>query len=166
MPSEGAGKPEKYWRFQKFDRKKYTEVNDALKELTHLTAREWAIARLCADFKDQGRSQMTWIGENLPALVPFMSEPYSRQDVSSAEAAFKRKVMRSGTTFFYAYYAGLISLDEMLAMVQGIIRNIEELRRIEGSEPAGEETSTDVQQLMAETLRRITDKLKEGQQNE
>ena len=57
---------EKYWRFQKFDRKKYTEVNDTLKELTHLTAREWAIARLCADFKDRGRSQMTWIGENLP----------------------------------------------------------------------------------------------------
>ena len=95
----------KYWRF-KFDRKKYSEVNDALKELTHLTAREWAIARLCADFKDHGRSQMTWIGENLPELVPFMEGKYQRQDVSSAQAAFKRKVVRSGTTFFYAYYPG------------------------------------------------------------
>ncbi len=27
---------EKYWRFQKFDRKQYSEVNDALKELTEL----------------------------------------------------------------------------------------------------------------------------------
>ncbi len=90
---------EKYWRFQKFDRKKYSEVNDALKELTHLTAREWAIARLCADFKDRGRSQMTWIGENLPELVPFMEGKYQRQDVSSAQSAFKRKVVRSGTTF-------------------------------------------------------------------
>ena len=60
---------EKYWRFQKFDRKKYAEVNDALKELTHLTAREWAIARLCADFKaDDGKVPMTWIGEHLPEL--------------------------------------------------------------------------------------------------
>lgn len=160
QPSPG----EKYWRFQKFDRKKYTEVNDTLKELTHLTAREWAIARLCADFKDHGRSQMSWIGQNLPELVPFMNEPYSRQDVSSAEAAFKRKVLRSGTTFFYAYYAGLISLEEMLEMVQGIVKNIEDLKRIEGSDPVGDETSTDVQVLMAETLRRITDQLKEGKQ--
>ncbi len=126
---------EKYWRFQKFDRKKYSEVNDALKELTHLTAREWAIARLCADFKDRGRSQMTWIGENLPELVPFMEGKYQRQDVSSAQAAFKRKVVRSGTTFFYAYYSGLITLEEMLEAVQTIVRNIEMLKRIEGSEP-------------------------------
>jgi len=162
--SEVADKPEKYWRFQKFDRIKYTEVNDSLKKLTHLTAREWAIARLCADFKDNGRSQMTWIGENLPELVPFMNEKYARQDVSSAEAAFKRKVVRSGTTFFYAYYAGLISIEEMLDMVQGIIRNIEELKRIEGSEATNEDTNTDVQVLMAETLRRITDRLKDGNQ--
>jgi hypothetical protein len=151
---------EKYWRFQKFDRKKYSEVNDALKELTHLTAREWAIARLCADFKDRGRSQMTWIGENLPELVPFMEGKYQRQDVSSAQAAFKRKVVRSGTTFFYAYYSGLITLEEMLEAVQTIVRNIEMLKRIEGSEP-GDSTSTDVQVLMAETLKRITDKLNE-----
>ena len=150
---------EKYWRFQKFDRKKYSEVNDALKELTHLTAREWAIARLCADFKDRGRSQMTWIGENLPELVPFMEGKYQRQDVSSAQAAFKRKVVRSGTTFFYAYYSGLITLEEMLAAVQTIVRNIEMLKRIEGSEPG--DTNTDVQVLMAETLKRITDKLNE-----
>ncbi|CAJ36104.1 DUF5806 family protein [Methanocella arvoryzae] len=164
MPESSGPVTEKYWRFQKFDRKKYTEVNDTLKKLTHLTAREWAIARLCSDFKDRGRSQMTWIGENLPELVPFMNEKYARQDVASAEAAFKRKVVRSGTTFFYAYYAGLISLEEMLEMVQGIIRNIEELKRIEGSDPAADETSAEVQLLMAETLKRITDKLKEVQQ--
>jgi len=157
---QGDGNREKYWRFQKFDRKKYSEVNGALKELTHLTAREWAIARLCADFKDRGRSQMTWIGANLPELVPFMEGKYERQDVSSAAAAFKRKVLRSGTTFFYAYYSGLISLEEMLEMIQDIVRNIEALKRIEGSEP-GAEAAAEVQQLMAETLRRITDKLNE-----
>ena len=160
MSEVAAPKAEKYWRFQKFDRMKYTEVNDALKKMTHLTAREWAIARLCADFKDRSRSQMTWIGENLPELVPFMDGKYQRQDVSSAQAAFKRKVVRSGTTFFYAYYSGLITLEEMLEAVQVIVRNIEMLKRIEGSEP-GDTTSADVQVLMAETLKRITDKLNE-----
>ena len=134
-------------------------MNDALKELTHLTAREWAIARLCADFTDRGRAPMTWIGENLPRLVPFMAGKYARQDVASAEAAFKRKVVRSGTTFFYAYYSGLMPLEEMLEAVQAIVRNIETLKRIEGSEPG--DTSADVQALMAETLKRITDKLNE-----
>lgn len=150
----------KYAHFQKFNKRTYEEVNDALKARTHLTAREWAIARLCADFKDRdGRSQMTWIGEHLPELVPFMEEPYQRQDVSSAAAAFKRKVARSGTTLFYAYYSGLITMDEMLAIIQQIIKNIEELKKIEGSEPG--DVNTDVQVMMAETLRRITEKLNE-----
>ncbi len=153
--SEGPGK---YARFQKFDKHSYEQVNDSLKRRTHLTAREWAVARLCADFKSEdGKVPMTWIGEHLPELVPFMDKPYGRQDVSSAEAAFKRKVARSGTTFFYAYYSGLISLEEMLGIIQEVIRNIEALKRIEGSE-AGD-VSIEVQQMMAETLRRITEKL-------
>jgi hypothetical protein len=103
---------------------------------------------------------MTWIGEHLHELLPFMDEPYGRQDVASAEAAFKRKVARSGTTFFYAYYSGLISLEEMLDIIQEIIKNIEAMRRAEGGE-AGD-VSTDVQHMMAETLRRITEKLNEA----
>jgi hypothetical protein len=149
--------PNKYAHFQKFNKNTYEQVNDALKQRTHLTAREWVIARLCADFKADGKSQMTWIGEHLPELVPFMDKPYERQDVASAEAAFKRKVARSGTTFFYAYYSGLISLEEMLDIIQEVIKNIEALKRIEGTEQG--DVSTDVQQMMAETLRRITEKL-------
>ena len=152
-----AESPNKYARFQKFDKLSYGQVNDTLKARTHLTAREWAIARLCADFKADGKAQMTWIGEHLPELVPFMGETYQRQDVASAEAAFKRKVARSGTTFFYAYYSGLISLEEMLAIIQEVIKNIDALKRIEGSEPG--DVNSDIQQMMAETLRRITEKL-------
>lgn len=152
-----ADSPNKYARFQKFDKHSYEQVNDALKRRTHLTAREWVVARLCADFKADGTSPMTWIGEHLPELVPFMEEPYGRQDVASAEAAFKRKIARSGTTFFYAYYSGLISLEEMLDIIQEVIKNIEALKRMEGSEPG--DVNTDVQQMMAETLRRITEKL-------
>lgn len=154
-----AEDPNKYARFQKFNKQTYEQVNDTLKQRTHLTAREWVIARLCADFRaEDGKVPMTWIGEHLPELVPFMDAPYERQDVGSAEAAFKRKVARSGTTFFYAYYAGLISLDEMLDIIQEVIKNIEALRRVEGSDEAGD-VNVEVQQMMAETLRRITEKL-------
>ena len=154
-----AEDPNKYARFQKFNKSTYEQVNDTLKQRTHLTAREWVIARLCADFKaDDGKVPMTWIGEHLPELVPFMDAQYERQDVSSAEAAFKRKVARSGTTFFYAYYAGLISLDEMLAIIQDVVKNIEALKKIEGREDESD-VNIEVQQMMAETLRRITEKL-------
>lgn len=160
MTADSGDGPGKYERFQKFNKQSYEEVNDTLKARTHLTAREWAVARLCADFKDNdGRSQMTWIGEHLPELIPFMDQPYERQDVASAQSAFKRKVVRSGTTFFYAYYSGLITLDEMLGMIEDIIRNIESLKHAEGSEPG--DVSTEVQVMMAETLRRITDRLNE-----
>ena len=53
----------------------------------------------------------------------------------------------------------MITLEKMLAAVQTIVRNIEMLKRIEGSEPG--DTNTDVQVLMAKTLKRITDKLNE-----
>lgn len=151
--------PNRYARFQKFNKSSYEQVNDLLKKRTHLTAREWAIARLCADFKVGGKTPMTWIGEHLPELVPFMDEPYGRQDVSSAEAAFKRKVARSGTTFFYAYYSGLISLEEMLDIIQEVIKNIEALKKVEGGEPG--DVNLEIQHMMAETLRRITEKLNE-----
>ncbi len=159
-----AEDPNKYARFQKFNKQTYEQVNDTLKQRTHLTAREWAIARLCADFKTDGKVPMTWIGDHLPELVPFMDAPYERQDVASAEAAFKRKVARSGTTFFYAYYAGLISLDEMLEIIQEVIKNIEALKRVEGADQSDEgagDVNLEVQQMMAETLRRITEKLNE-----
>ena len=52
---------EKYRKFKKLDKQQYVEVTRFLKECTHLTAREWAIARLCADFRTTtNRAEMTW----------------------------------------------------------------------------------------------------------
>ena len=137
------------------DNKSYSDVTRYLKETTHLTAREWMIARLCADFKNlSNQSEMTWIGENLPDLVPFMDEPYSRQEVSNAHATFKKKVQRSGTTFFYAYYAGLISKDEMLSIIHKLVSNIQDLIETEGGE-VSDEHATEVQQVIADVLRRM-----------
>lgn len=137
------------------DNKSYSDVTRYLKKTTHLTAREWMIGRLCADFKNlSNQSEMTWIGENLPDLVPFMDEPYSRQEVSNAHATFKKKVQRSGTTFFYAYYAGLISKDEMLSIIHKIVSNIQDLIETEGGE-VSDEHATEVQQVIADVLRRM-----------
>lgn len=145
----------RYQKFKKMDNKSYSDVTRYLKETTHLTAREWMIGRLCADFKNlSNQSEMTWIGENLPNLVPFMDEPYSRQEVSNAHATFKKKVQRSGTTFFYAYYAGLISKDEMLSIIHKIVSNIQDLIETEGGE-VSDEHATEVQQVIADVLRRM-----------
>jgi hypothetical protein len=152
----------KYQKFKKMDSKSYSDVTHFLKGTTHFTAREWIIARLCADFKNiSNQSEMTWIGKNLPELVPFVDEPYSRQEVSNAHAAFKRKVQRSGTTFFYAYYAGLISKDEMISIIHKIVSDIKILIETEGSE-VSEEHATEVQKIIADVLRRINISMDEG----
>jgi uncharacterized protein DUF5806 len=88
-------------------------VNQFLRKHTYVTAREWAIARLCADFTTRGGAEMTFIGENLPDLVPFMTDTYSPQAVNQARSSFKRKVRKSGATFFYGALCGFFTADEL-----------------------------------------------------
>ncbi|MCL7414451.1 MAG: DUF5806 family protein [ANME-2 cluster archaeon] len=149
----------KYEKFKKIEKKDHSQVTRLLKQTTHLTAREWVIARLCADFKNaQGRSEMTWIGQNLPELVPFFNEPYSRQEVSNARASFKKKLERSGSTLFYSYYSGLITKDEMLDIIHTITKSITVLLDME-DETAGSNHTDDVQTMLVEVLRRINAEL-------
>ena len=119
-------------------KKDQSEVTRLLKKTTHLTAREWMIARLCADFKNShGHSEMTWIGQNLPVLVPFFNEPYSRQEVSSARSSFKNKLERSGTTLFYSLYSGLVTKEELIDMIHDITKNINTLKEMEEKSSTG-----------------------------
>ena len=103
----------KYHKFQKVDGAAYRRVNQFLRKHTYVTAREWAIARLCADFTTRGGAEMTFIGENLPDLVPFMTDTYSPQAVNQARSSFKRKVRKSGATFFYGALCGFFTADEL-----------------------------------------------------
>ncbi|KAF1078598.1 DUF5806 family protein [Methanogenium sp. MK-MG] len=103
----------KYRKFQKVDGAAYRRVNQFLRKHTYITAREWAIARLCADFSTRGGAEMTFIGENLPDLVPFMTDTYSPQAVNQARSSFKRKVRKSGATFFYGALCGFFTADEL-----------------------------------------------------
>ncbi len=110
---EDEARINKYKKFRKVDGAAYKRVNQFLRKHTYITAREWAIARLCADFSTRGGAEMTFIGDNLPELIPFMTDTYSPQAVNQARNSFKRKVRKSGATFFYGALCGFFTSDEL-----------------------------------------------------
>jgi hypothetical protein len=103
----------KYKKFKKVDGAAYHKVNQFLRKRTYITAREWALARLCTDFRTSGGAEMTFIGQHLPELVPFMEDTYSPQAVNQARNAFKKKVRKSSATFFYGAMCGFFTTDEL-----------------------------------------------------
>ncbi len=109
VPSDVAG----YERFERVADAEYDRVNDFLQDRVHFTAREWALARLCADFRTKTGVEMTKIGEHLPELVPFMDDTYSSQAVYQARRSFTKKVRRSGATFLYGAFSGFLTADEV-----------------------------------------------------
>ncbi|WP_243645302.1 DUF5806 family protein [Natrarchaeobius chitinivorans] len=114
--SEESDVPEdvqKYARFTKMDGAQYDRVNEFLRDRTYVTAREWAIARLCSDFRTETGVEMTKIGENLPELVPFMTDTYSPQAVNQARSSFEEKVRKSGATFLYGAMCDFFTAEEL-----------------------------------------------------
>ncbi|MCK9592069.1 MAG: DUF5806 family protein [Methanoregula sp.] len=103
----------KYKKFKKVEGATYRKVNQFLRKRTYITAREWALARLCTDFRTSGGAEMTFIGNHLPQLVPFMEDTYSPQAVNQARNSFKKKVRKSSATFFYGAMCGFFSTDEL-----------------------------------------------------
>ncbi|MFB6173654.1 MAG: DUF5806 family protein, partial [Halobacteriales archaeon] len=128
-----------YDRFQKVDRSSYERVNDFLRERTYITAREWAIARLCADFRTGTGVEMTKIGENLPRLVPFMTDTYSPQAVNQARASFEEKVQQAGATFLYGAMSGFFTADELDDLMYEVTEVAKFLLEVEGVELSVEE---------------------------
>jgi hypothetical protein len=104
---------QKYARFKKIDGSTYDRANDFLRERTYITAREWAIARLCADFRTETGVEMTKIGDNLPELVPFMTDTYTPQAVNQARASFEEKVRKAGATFLYGAMCDFFTAEEL-----------------------------------------------------
>ncbi|MDD3978261.1 MAG: DUF5806 family protein [Methanomicrobium sp.] len=139
----------KYKKFKKVDGAAYKRINTFLRKHTYITAREWAIARLCADFSTRGGAEMTFIGENLPELVPFMTDTYSPQAVNQARSSFKKKVKKSGATFFYGALCGFFTADELDDILFESSEVARFLLEIEG-------TSVDIDDEI-ETEDRITD---------
>jgi hypothetical protein len=123
-PAPGGGEPREpqpgvpedvrtYERFKKIDGARYDRANEFLRDRTYITAREWAIARLCADFRTETGVEMTKIGENLPELVPFMEDTYTPQAVNQARAAFESKVRKAGATFLYGAMCDFFTAEEL-----------------------------------------------------
>jgi len=122
----------KYRKFKKVDGATYRKVNQFLRKRTYITAREWAIARLCTDFRTRSGAEMTFIGQRLPELVPFMQEPYTPQAVNQARNSFKKKVYKSGATFFYGAMCGFFTteeLDDLLFEASEVARFLLEVER-------------------------------------
>jgi hypothetical protein len=103
----------KYKKFKKVDGATYRKVNQFLRKRTYITAREWALARLCTDFRTSGGAEMTYIGKHLPELVPFMEDTYTPQAVNQARNSFKKKVRKASATFFYGAMCGFFTTDEL-----------------------------------------------------
>jgi hypothetical protein len=129
----------KYDRFQKIDGGTYDRANDFLRERTYITAREWAIARLCADFRTETGVEMTKIGENLPELVPFMTDTYSPQAVNQARSSFEEKVRKAGATFLYGAMCDFFTAEELDDVMYEATEVAKFLLEVEGVELSVEE---------------------------
>ena len=122
----------KYERFKKMDGARYERVNDFLRDRTYITAREWAIARLCADFRTETGVEMTKIGENLPDLVPFMTDTYTPQAVNQARYSFEEKVTKAGATFLYGAMSGFFTAEDLDEMMYEVTEVAKFLLEVEG----------------------------------
>jgi len=129
----------KYNRFQKMERAEYDRVNEFLRDRTYVTAREWAIARLCADFRTETGVEMTKIGENLPRLVPFMTDTYTPQAVNQARASFEEKVRKAGATFLYGAMSGFFTAEDLDDVMYESTEVAKFLLEVEGADLTVEE---------------------------
>jgi hypothetical protein len=129
----------KYERFKKMDGAQYERANDFLRERTYITAREWAIARLCADFRTETGVEMTKIGENLPELVPFMEDTYTPQAVNQARHSFEEKVRQAGATFLYGAMCDFFTADELDELMYEVTEVAKFLLEVEGVDLSVEE---------------------------
>jgi hypothetical protein len=141
-PGQGETLPSdvrKYDRFKKIDGSTYDRANDFLRDRTYVTAREWAIARLCADFRTETGVEMTKIGENLPELVPFMTDTYTPQAVNQARASFEEKVRKAGATFLYGAMCDFFTAEELDDVMYEATEVAKLLLEVEGVELTVEE---------------------------
>lgn len=144
----------RYARFTKMDGAAYDRVNGFLRDRTYITAREWAIARLCADFRTETGVEMTKIGNNLPELVPFMTDTYSPQAVNQARAAFEEKVTNSGATFLYGAMSGFFTAEELDELMYEVTEVAKFLLEVEGADLAANE-ELDVEDRISEVMRDV-----------
>ena len=148
---------QEYARFSKIDGATYDRANEFLRDRTYITAREWAIARLCADFRTETGVEMTKIGENLPELVPFMTDTYSPQAVNQARASFEEKVQKAGATFLYGAMCDFFTAEELDDLMYEVTEVAKFLLEVEGVELTVDE-ELDAEDRISEVMREVRDR--------
>ncbi|AWB28570.1 hypothetical protein HARCEL1_00220 [Halococcoides cellulosivorans] len=143
-----------YDRFEKIDGGTYERANEFLRDRTYITAREWALARLCADFRTETGVEMTKIGEHLPELVPFMTDTYSPQAVNEARASFEKKVRTAGATFLYGAMSGFFTADELDDLMYESTEVAKFLLEVEGVELSVED-ELDTEERISSVMRDV-----------
>jgi hypothetical protein len=136
------------------DGAQYDRVNEFLRDRTYVTAREWAIARLCADFRTETGVEMTKIGENLPRLVPFMTDTYTPQAVNQARASFEGKVTKAGATFLYGAMSGFFTAEELDELMYEVTEVAKFLLEVEGVDLAVAE-ELDAEERISSVMREV-----------
>ena len=142
-----------YDKFSKIEGGSYDRANEFLRERTYITAREWAIARLCADFRTETGVEMTKIGEHLPELVPFMTDTYSPQAVNQARHSFEEKVRTAGATFLYGAMSDFFTAEELDDVMYEATEVAKFLLEVEGVDLSVEEelqAEDDISDVMRE----------------
>lgn len=145
---------QKYQRFKKVDGAAYKRVNEFLRDRTYITAREWAISRLCADFRTETGVEMTKIGAHLPELVPFMTDTYSPQAVNQARHAFETKVQKSGATFLYGAMSDFFTAEELDDVMYESTEVAKFLLEVEGVELTVDE-ELDAEERISSVMREV-----------
>ncbi len=143
-----------YTRFSKMDGAQYDRVNGFLRDRTYITAREWAIARLCADFRTETGVEMTKIGDNLPRLVPFMTDTYSPQAVNQARSSFEGKITKAGATFLYGAMSGFFTAEELDELMYEVTEVAKFLLEVEGVDLAVAE-ELDAEERISSVMREV-----------
>jgi hypothetical protein len=144
----------KYERFKKIESGTYDRANEFLRERTYITAREWAIARLCADFRTETGVEMTKIGENLPELIPFMTDTYTPQAVNQARASFEEKVRKAGATFLYGAMSDFFAAEELDDVMYEATEVAKFLLEVEGVDLAVEE-EMEAEERISKVMREV-----------
>ncbi|WP_254763702.1 DUF5806 family protein [Natrinema marinum] len=151
--SKHAGNPTGE-RFTKIRAAEYDRVNEFLKDRTAFTAREWAIARACQDFRTPTGVPMGTVGEHLPEIVPFVTEPYSGRAISNATYRFDEKVQRAANTMLYGALSGFYTADELDDILYEAVETATLLIETEGG-TVDLETERRVESQLADSMNRV-----------
>jgi len=99
---------------------------------------------------------MTFIGRNLPELVPFMTGTYSPQAVNQARSSFKKKVNKAGATFLYGAMCGFYTpeeLDDLLFEASEVARFLLEIE----STAIGVDEEIEIEDQVTNIMRQVAE---------